>query len=83
MLERIGGEVIENSEFFPFAGALMPGTISYAFAGVRTIEITQTMTPLADSDVKCARCATEYQDAQDLYDLPAALRSVEATAQAG
>jgi hypothetical protein len=51
VLERIGGEVIENSEFFPFAGAWMPGKISYSFAGVHTIKITQTMTPLVDSEV--------------------------------
>jgi hypothetical protein len=50
VLEKLGGEVIENSEFFPFAGALMPGRISYSFAGVRTIEITQTMTLLTDAD---------------------------------
>src|SRR5262249_6136653 len=50
VLERLGGEVVENSEFFPFASALMPGKISYSFAGVRTIEITQTMAPLTDAD---------------------------------
>lgn len=50
VLERLGSEVIENSEFFPFAGALMPGKISYTVAGVRTIEITQTMAPLTDAD---------------------------------
>jgi TonB family protein len=50
VLERLAGEAIENSEFFPFAGALMPGKISYTVAGVRTIEITQTMAPLTDAD---------------------------------
>lgn len=50
VLERLGSEVIENSEFFPFAGALMPGKISYTVGGVRTIEITQTMAPLTDAD---------------------------------
>ena len=50
VLARLGGQVIENSEFFPFAGALMPGKISYTFGGVRTMEITQTMTPLTDAD---------------------------------
>jgi TonB family protein len=50
VLERLGNEVIENSEFFPFAGALMPGKISYTVGGVRTIEITQTMAPLTDAD---------------------------------
>jgi Gram-negative bacterial TonB protein C-terminal len=50
VLERLAGEVIENSEFFPFAGAWMPGKISYTVGGVRTIEITQTMAPLTDAD---------------------------------
>ena len=50
VLERLGNEVVENSEFFPFAGALMPGKISYSVGGVRTIEITQTMAPLTDAD---------------------------------
>lgn len=50
VLERLAGEVIENSDFFPFAGALMPGKISYSVGGVRSIEITQTMAPLTDAD---------------------------------
>ena len=50
VMEKLGGEVIENSEFFPFAGALIPGRISYSFAGVRTVEITQTLTALTDAD---------------------------------
>ncbi len=50
VLEKLGGEVIENSDFFAFAGALMPARIRYSFAGVRTVEITQTMTPLTDAD---------------------------------
>src|ERR1700730_2063862 len=49
LLEKLAGEVIENSEFFPFAGALMPGKISYSSGDMR-IEITQTMTPLANAD---------------------------------
>jgi len=50
VLERIGNELIENSDFFPFAGALMPGKITYSVTGGRRIEITQTMTPLTDKD---------------------------------
>ena len=48
--EQIGNELIENSEFFPFAGALIPGKIAYSVGGARTIEITQTITPLTDAD---------------------------------
>ena len=44
--EKLGPELIEYSEFFPFAGALMPGKIRYSFGGVEKLEITQTMAPL-------------------------------------
>jgi len=48
---RLGGEVIENSEFFSFAGALYPGKISYArSSGTQKIEISQTMTVLDNAD---------------------------------
>jgi TonB family protein len=47
-LERLMGEEVENSEFFTFAGALMPGKIIRSVGGVRT-EITQTMSPLTDA----------------------------------
>jgi hypothetical protein len=50
VMERLGGEVVENSDFFPFAGALIPGRISYSFAGMRTIEITQTITAVTNAD---------------------------------
>ena len=46
--ERVDGETIENSEFFAFAGALIPGKITHSVAGVRT-EITQIMAPLTDT----------------------------------
>jgi Gram-negative bacterial TonB protein C-terminal len=48
VLEKLYGEVVENSDFFAFAGALMPGKITYSAGGVHT-EITQTMTPLTDA----------------------------------
>lgn len=48
VLEKVDGKVIENSEFFTFAGALIPGKISYTFAGNHT-EIVQTMTVLTES----------------------------------
>jgi TonB family protein len=50
LLEKLGPEFIENSNFFPFAEALMPGKISYSFAGVQKMEISQTMTRLSASD---------------------------------
>jgi len=50
LFEKLGNAVIENSDFFPFAGALMPGKITYSVGTVRRIEITQTMTPLTGAD---------------------------------
>jgi hypothetical protein len=47
--ERLGEEVIENSEFFSFAGALIPGKITCSFSGIPKIEISQTMTELVDA----------------------------------
>ncbi|MGO8732633.1 MAG: energy transducer TonB [Terriglobia bacterium] len=47
--EKLGAELIENSDFFPFAGALIPGKISYSYSGVAKLEISQTMTELTDA----------------------------------
>lgn len=47
VLEKVDGKVIENSEFFAFAGELIPGKITFTFGGSRT-EITQTMSVLTD-----------------------------------
>jgi TonB family protein len=47
--EKLGEELIENTDFFPFAGALIPGNISYSYSGVPKIEIAQTMTELTDA----------------------------------
>ena len=46
ILEKLGPELIEYSDFFPFAGALMPGKISYSFGEARKMEVAQTMTVL-------------------------------------
>jgi TonB family protein len=46
--EKVDDELVENSEFFSFSGALMPG-ISYSFAGSPKMEIKQVMTPLTDA----------------------------------
>jgi hypothetical protein len=47
--EKLGNDFIENGDFFPFAGALFPGTISYSEAGVLKTQVTQTMTALTDA----------------------------------
>jgi TonB family protein len=47
LLGRLGHELIENRDFFPFAGALLPAKISYSFAGVQKMEITQSMAELS------------------------------------
>jgi len=49
ILEKTGDELIENSDFFSFAGGFFPSRISYSFAGVRKLEVSQTMTELRDS----------------------------------
>lgn len=49
VLEKVGHELIENSEFFSFAGELVPAKIAYSFDGVRKLEISQTMTELTDT----------------------------------
>jgi TonB family protein len=41
--EKLGDMLIENSSFFPFAGALFPGKIAFTFAGIPKLEISQTM----------------------------------------
>jgi hypothetical protein len=50
LLEKLNGETIENSEFFAFVGALLPGKLVYSSGGIPRIEITQTMTPLSGSN---------------------------------
>jgi len=49
VLEKVGDELIENSEFFSFAGGLVPAKITYSFADVRKLEISQTITELNDA----------------------------------
>jgi TonB family protein len=50
LLEKIGPELVENSDFFDFAGALMPGKITYSSGGLQRIDITQTMTALSGAE---------------------------------
>lgn len=47
--QKIGNKLIEYRNFFPFAGALMPGKISFSRNGLPELEITQTMTELKDA----------------------------------
>ncbi|MFB3922741.1 MAG: energy transducer TonB [Terriglobia bacterium] len=46
--EKLGEDYIENSDFFSFAGALIPARISYSYAGIPKVEISQTMTVLTE-----------------------------------
>lgn len=48
--EKLGDDFIENSDFFTFAGALLPAKITYSVLGNGLkLEIRQTMTVLADA----------------------------------
>jgi Gram-negative bacterial TonB protein C-terminal len=47
--EKLGDDLIENSDFFPFAGALFPAKIKYSHSGVQKLEISQSMTALTDA----------------------------------
>jgi len=46
--EKLGDQLIENSQFFPFANALYPGRVTYTYAGVPRLEISQSMTELTE-----------------------------------
>jgi TonB family protein len=46
--EKLDNRLIENSDFFPFAGELVPGTIRVSFYGVPHLAISQTLTELSD-----------------------------------
>lgn len=46
---KLGNELIEYGDFFPFAGVLMPGKIIYSVGGKTRLEISQTMTELTDA----------------------------------
>jgi hypothetical protein len=62
--EKLGDDLIENSEFSPFAGILLPGKIVYSVLGNRELAITQTMTELPDS---AANVLAAPPDAKVLY----------------
>lgn len=46
---KVGTVLVENSEFFAFAGALLPAKISYSRAGVLRMTISQSMTELTEA----------------------------------
>ncbi len=50
LLEKLGERLVQYSEFFSFAGAWMPGKITYSQSGVQRMEIAQTMTELTAAD---------------------------------
>lgn len=58
--ETLGSELVENSDFVSFAGALFPGKIRYSGGPLR-IEINQSMTTLESSE---ANVLTAPADAQ-------------------
>ena len=45
---KLENQLIEYSDFFPFAGASIPGTILYSLNGIPHLEISQTMTVLTN-----------------------------------
>lgn len=47
--EKLGDQLIQNSEFFPFAGVLLPGKITCSVGETIRMEITQTITELVDA----------------------------------
>jgi hypothetical protein len=61
VLEKVGNELIENSEFFSFAGELVPARITYSFAGVRKLEISQTLTELTGASENVLAAPPEAQ----------------------
>ncbi|HWY07732.1 MAG TPA: energy transducer TonB [Candidatus Acidoferrales bacterium] len=62
--QKAGNELIENSEFFAFAGELLPAKITYSFAGVRKMEISQIVTELTEvsENVLAAPPSAEIRD---------------------
>ena len=50
ILSKTGEDLIENNDFISFAGQLLPSKITYTFAGVRKLEISQTITELKSTD---------------------------------
>lgn len=49
LITKVGDERVEYNDYFPFAGALYPAKISYAFMGALKMEIEQSLTALTDA----------------------------------
>ena len=63
--ERLGDDLIENRDFFPFAGALIPASITLSSKdGAPQLEITQTMAAL---DKTAANVLAAPPDAKTLH----------------
>ena len=69
---KLGNQLMEYSDFFPFAGALIPGTIRYSLNGNPHLEVSQIMTELtnptpnvlaAPPDAQIRRLCTTYRRA--------------------
>lgn len=70
--EKLGSDLIENDDFFPFAGALMPGRITYSFGDLNRTEITQSISVLSDSEanVLAAPAGAELRTICKMYRRP-------------
>ncbi|HET9399645.1 MAG TPA: energy transducer TonB [Candidatus Acidoferrales bacterium] len=60
--EKLGQDLIENGDFFTFAGAFIPGRVVYSFKGEPKLEMIQTMAISTESP---AEVMTPPKDAQD------------------
>ena len=62
--EKLGNQLIENSQFFPFANALYPGRVTYTYAGIPRLEISQSMAELTEvtPDVLAAPSDAQIRD---------------------
>ena len=45
---KLGNQLVENSNFFSFAGQFVPAKIRYSVGGALKLEVTQSMTALTD-----------------------------------
>ena len=64
LLEKVGDELIENTEFFSFAGMLVPAKIAYSFSGIRKLEISQSMSELKDAGANILEAPADAQHRQ-------------------
>lgn len=62
VLEKLGNELLEYSEFSDFSGEMLPGKIRYSVSGTLKMEVSQTITRLDDAtpDVLAAPPNSKY-----------------------